>query len=62
MIKGVNAAIAWKLKKLHVRTDYLTVYYWIVNTLSGKVRLKTKAFSEMLIRKRVDTINAVVDA
>ena len=58
MIKGVNAALAWKLKKLHVRT----VYYWIVNVLSGKVCLKTNAFSEMLIRKRVDTINAVVDA
>ena len=61
VIKGVNAALAWKLKKLHVRTDSLTVYYWISNALSGKVRLKTKASSEMLIRRRVDMIKALVD-
>ena len=37
-------------EKLHVQTDSLTVYHWILNALSGKVRLKTKASSEMLIR------------
>lgn len=61
VIKGVNAALAWKLKKLHLRTDSLTVYHWILNALSGKVRLKTKASSEMLIRRRVNTIKALVD-
>ena len=61
VIKGVNAALAMKLKKLHVRTDSLTVDHWISNALSGKVRLKTKASSEMLIRRRVDTIKALVD-
>ena len=61
VIKGVNAALAWKLKKLHVRTDSLTVYHWISNALSGKVRLKTKASSETLIRRRVDTVKALVD-
>ena len=61
VIKGVNAALAWKLKKLHVRTDSLAVYHWISNALSGKVRLKTEASSEMLIRRRVDTIEALVD-
>ena len=47
VMKGVNAAIAWKLKKLHVRTDSLTVYIWILYDLGGKVRLKTKASSEI---------------
>ena len=61
VIKGVNAALAWKLKTLYVRTDSLTVYHWILNALSRKVRLKTKASSEMLIRRRVDTIKALVD-
>ena len=61
VIKEVNSSLAWKLKKLHVRTDSLTVYHWILNALSGKVRLKTKASSEMLIRRRVDTIKALVD-
>ena len=30
---GVNAALAWKLKTLHVRTDSLMVYHWILNAL-----------------------------
>ena len=60
-MKGVNTALAWQLKKLHVQTDSLTVYHWILNALSGKVRLKTKASSEMLIRRRVDTIKALAD-
>ena len=61
VIKGVNPALAWNLKTLHVRTDSLTVYHWILNALSGKIRLKTKASNEMLIRRRVDTIKALVD-
>ena len=61
VIKGVNAALVWELKKLHVRTDSLIVYHWILNALSRKVRLKTKASSKMLIRRRVDTINALED-
>ena len=61
VIKVVNASIAWKLKKLHMRTDSLTLYHWILNALSGKVCLKTKASSEMLIRQRVDMIKALVD-
>ena len=59
VIKGVNASLAWKLKKLHVRTDSLTVYRWILNALGGKLRLKNKASSEMLIRRLVDTIKAL---
>ena len=52
--------LAWKLKTLHVRTDSLTVYHWILNALCGKVCLKTKTSNEMLIRRRVDTIKALV--
>ena len=61
VIKEVNASLGWKLKKLNVQTDFLTVYHCILNDLSGKVCLKTKTSSEMLIRRRVDTIKAFVD-
>ena len=61
VIKGVNTALAWKLKKLHLRTDSLTVYHWISDALSGKARLKTKASSEMLLRRRINTVKALVD-
>ena len=61
VVTRVNAAITWKLKKMLVRTDSLTVYHWMLNALSGKARLKTKTSSEMLIRRRVDTIKSLVD-
>ena len=49
VLKGVNAALAWKLKKLHERTDSLTVYHRTLNALCGKVRLRTtKASSEIV--------------
>ena len=57
----INAVLALTLNKLHVRTDSLTVYRWTLNALTGNFRLKTKASSEMLIRRRVDTIKALED-
>ena len=59
LIKGVNVALVWKLKTLHVRTNFLTVYHWISDALSGKARLRTKASSEMLIHRRVETLMAL---
>ena len=61
MIKGVNMALEWQMKILHLRTDSLTVFHWISDTLRGKARLRTKASSEMLIRRRVGTCNALLD-
>ena len=61
MIKGVNMALEWQMKILHLRTDSLTVFHWISDALSGKARLRTKASSEMLIRRRVGTFKALLD-
>ena len=49
------------MKILHLRTDSLTVFHWISDALSGKARLRTKASSEMLIRRRVGTFKALLD-
>uniref|UniRef100_A0A5S6QQT8 Integrase catalytic domain-containing protein n=1 Tax=Trichuris muris TaxID=70415 RepID=A0A5S6QQT8_TRIMR len=56
VIKGLNLAISWGMKNIEVMTDSATVHRWISDGLSGKARLKTKAASEMLIRRRVDTV------
>ena len=61
MIKGVNMALEWQMKILHLRTDSLTVFHWISDALSGKARLRNKASSEMLIRRRVGTFKALLD-
>ena len=59
-IKGLNLALAWQVKKLEL-TDSSTVHRWITGGLSGKTRLKTKAASEMLIRRRVRIVLSLVE-
>ena len=60
-VRGMNMAILWAAKKIHLMTDSRTVYHWILNTLSGKMRLKTKASSEMLIRRRLRTLQMLTE-
>ena len=60
IIKGVNLAILWKTTTLHLFTDSACVHKWISDTLTGKARVRTKAASEMLIRRRLDTIIKLV--
>lgn len=61
VIKGLNLALAWKIKKVELMTDSSTVHRWISDGLSGRCRLKTKAASEMLIRRRVGIILSLVE-
>ena len=60
VVRGVNLAVAWKMKRFTLVTDSRTVYHWLSDTLSGKARLKTKAASELLIRRRLETIKNIV--
>ena len=60
VMKGINLALQWKVRKLHRHTDSLCVYHWISDTLTGKARVRTKAASEMLIRWRLETIRKLV--
>lgn len=57
IIKGVNLATHWETKFLHLMTDSLCVHRWLTNTLTGKSRVNTKAASEMLIRRRLQTFS-----
>ena len=49
VIKGLNLALAWRVKKVELLTDSPAVQCWISDAISGKSRLKTKVASEMLI-------------
>ena len=55
-LKGVNMAILWGARRIRLMTDSRTVFHWITDLLSGKARLRTKAASEMLIRRRLSTL------
>ncbi|KHJ41654.1 hypothetical protein D918_08301 [Trichuris suis] len=56
VIKGLNLALSWQMKKIELMTDSVTVHRWISDGLSGRTRLRTKAASEMLIRRRVGIV------
>jgi len=61
VIKGFNMAIMWNMKKLHLCTDSLTAYHWITDTVTRKARVKTKASTEMLIRRRLSMLNSLIE-
>jgi len=61
VIKGINLAIMWNMKKIHLQTDSLTVYHWVSDALTGKARVKTKASSEMLIRRRLSMLKSLIE-
>ena len=60
-IRGINLAVAWGMSTIDVRTDSVTVHHWIGDAVSGRARLRTKAQSELLIRRRVSIIRQLVD-
>ena len=51
VLRGVNMALAWKLNKLQLFTDSVTVFHWISDAVTGKTRLRSKASAELLIRR-----------
>ena len=60
LVRGINLAVSWKMKRLTLKTDSKSVYHWVSDALSGKARLKTKAASEMLIRRRLETVKTII--
>ncbi|KFD50237.1 hypothetical protein M513_08865 [Trichuris suis] len=57
-IKGLNLAVLRNMIDLRLMKDSLTVHRWIDDGLSARTRLRTKAANEMLIRRRVEIIQA----
>ena len=55
-LKGVNLALQWQARVLHIVMDSACMHQWITDALSGKARLTTKASCEMLIRRRLATL------
>ena len=61
LIKGLNLVLAWRVKEVDIKTDSAAVHQWVSDGLTGKSRLKTKAANEMLIRRRVAIVIALVE-
>ena len=56
VLRSVNLALHWRASVIHLRTDSACVHRWISDTLSGKAKVRTKAASEMLIRRRLSPL------
>ncbi|XP_043239685.1 uncharacterized protein LOC122390607 [Amphibalanus amphitrite] len=61
VLKGVNLALQWRVTDMDMVTDSRTVWQWVSDALSGRARLRSKAASEMLIRRRLSTLKALKD-
>ena len=53
-------ALMWKATILHIHTDSACVHKWVTDTLTGKARVRTRAASEILIRRRLDALATLV--
>jgi len=60
VLRGINLALQWKATAIHLRTDSACVHRWVSDTLSGRSRVRTKAATEMLIRRRLGTLAQLV--
>ncbi|KAK4322347.1 hypothetical protein Pmani_006904 [Petrolisthes manimaculis] len=61
VVRGLNLVLAWQMKEVEILTDSSTVFRWISDSLSGRSRVKTKAASEMLIRRRIGLVTSLVE-
>ena len=61
VIRRMNMALMWKLKKKTVFTDSVTVFHWVSDALTGKSRLRSKATGEMLIRRRLSVLQQLIE-
>ena len=54
-------ALQWPAVNIDIVTDCRTVLQWVTDALSGKASLRSKAASEILIRRRLCTLKSLVD-
>jgi len=61
VLKGINLGVKWGLQRIVVLTDSATVCRWIKMTLSEERRIKTSGAAEILIKRRLATLKALVE-
>ena len=60
VLKGINLALQSQCRVLRIKIDSACVYHWLLDTLTGRARVRTKTASEMLIRRRLNTLKDLV--
>lgn len=62
ILKGINMARQLKVTVLHLVTDSAKAYHWIADTLNGIAQVNTRVACEMLIRRWLETLHALIKA
>jgi hypothetical protein len=60
LLKGVNIALLWGLKKISIVTDSATVHAWVTSLLTGDRPIKTHGLSEVLVKRRLSLFKDII--
>ena len=60
MVKGLYLVLQWQTKIVHLHTDSVCVYHWLTDTLMGRAQVRTKADSEILVRRRLTILQQLI--
>ena len=58
-IRGINLALKWKFTEFTIKTDSATVYGWLRSVFHNTHNVKTRALSELLIRRRLQILREI---
>ena len=56
VLKGMNLAVKWKMKKIEIVTDSATVFAWLNATFFDVGVIRTRGMNEMLVRRRLSVV------
>ena len=56
VVKGVNLALKWNIRRLQIMTDSTTVFGFLKCIIQNSKRVKTKGVAEMLVKLRLGVI------
>jgi hypothetical protein len=60
VVKGVNLALRWGVRKLEVKTDSATVFGWIKSILTNDHRIRTRGLGEALVIRRLSLLKSII--
>ena len=59
-VKGLNLALQWQARIVHLHTDSVCVYHCLTDALTGRARVRTKAASKILVRRRLTILQQLI--
>lgn len=61
LIRGFNLAMKWGKREVQLMCDSATVCSWMTSILEKKRNVKIRALGEVLIRRRLDTFQEIIE-